>query len=91
MFENKVDQLIEECITELSSDDIRKGGESLQELARYWAKAGLTLKSFLDMRTYIIEQAKLKTDALFIEEKLKLHEQALREERTNSRFIIIEH
>lgn len=86
-----IDKLMEECITELSSDDIRKGGESLQELARYWAKASLTLKSFLDMRIYIIEQAKLKTDALFIEEKLKIHEQTLREQRTGSKIIISIH
>ena len=78
------DKLIQECIDNLSCDDINKGGESLQELAVAWSKAGLTLKSFLDMRTYIIEQAKLNTDAYFIDEKLKLSEQALRERRTGS-------
>jgi len=81
---NKADAMIEECIVNLIDDDINKGGESLQELARYWAKAGLTMQSFLDMRTYIIEMAKKKTDAYFIDEKLKISEKALREKRTGS-------
>jgi hypothetical protein len=79
-----IDALIEECITNLSDDNIKMGGESLQELARYWAKAGLTLKSFMDMRTYIINAAIEKTDAFFIREKLKLAEEDLRVKRTGS-------
>jgi len=81
---NKADAMIEECISNLASDDINSGGESLVELARYWAKSGLTQKSFLDMRIYIIEMAKKQTDALFIDEKLRLAEQSLREKRTGS-------
>jgi len=79
-----IDALIEECITNLSDDNIKMGGESLEELARYWAKAGLTLKSFMDMRTYIINAAIEKTDAFFIQEKLKLAEEDLRVKRTGS-------
>jgi len=85
-----IDKLIEECIDSLASDNIHQGGESLQELARYWAKAGLQLNSFMDMRTYIIEMAKKRTDALFIDEKLRLSEISLREKRTGS-IIIIQH
>lgn len=85
---NKADAMIEECITHLADDDINKGGEALEELAMYWAKAGLTQKSFLDMRTYIIEMAKQKTDAYFIDEKLKVAEKALREKRTGTKIII---
>ncbi len=79
-----IDALIEECITNLTDDNINQGGESLEELARYWAKAGLTIKSFMDMRTYIINAAVEKTDAFFIQEKLKIAEQALRVKRTGS-------
>ncbi len=87
---NKADAMIEECITNLADDDINKGGEALQELAIVWAKAGLGYKSFLDMRTYIIESAKMKTDAYFIDEKLRITEQALREKRTGS-IIVLQH
>lgn len=81
---NKADQLIQECIDNLADDNINVGGECLQELARYWAKAGLEIKSFMDMRTYIIESAKQKTDAKFIEEKLIVAERNLRAKRTGS-------
>ena len=79
-----IDNLIEECITNLCDDNIKCGGESLEELARHWAKAGLTLKSFMDMRTYIVNEAVEKTDAIFIKEKLELAERDLRVKRTGS-------
>lgn len=79
-----IDKLIGECITNLCDDDIKKGGETLEELARYWAKAGLTLKSFMDMRKYILNEAIERTDAFFIKEKLNLAEQDLRAKRTGS-------
>lgn len=85
---NKADAMIEDCIAALCDDDINKGGEALQELAKYWNSAGLTMQSFLDMRIYIINEAMQKTDASFIEEKLKLSEQALREKRTGTKIII---
>ena len=86
---NKADAMIEECITCLSDEDINKGGEALQELAIYWNKAGLPMASFLDMRSYIINMAKQKTDALFIDEKLRISEKALREKRTGTKIILI--
>jgi len=79
-----IDNLIEECITSLCDDNIKVGGESLEELARYWAKVGLTLKSFEDIRKYIITRAIEKTDAIFIKEKLELAERDLRVKRTGS-------
>lgn len=81
---NKADKLIQECIDNLADDNINSGGESLQELARYWSKAGLDYRSFCDMRIYIIESAKRKTDAFFIDEKLKIAEQNLMKKRTGS-------
>jgi hypothetical protein len=85
---NKADAMIEDCINALCDDDINKGAEALTELAKYWNKAGLTMQSFLDMRIYIINMAKEKTDAIFIDEKLKLSEKALREKRTGTPIII---
>jgi len=89
--ENHIDKLIEECIDNLCDDNINRGAESLQELAQNFAKGGMALQSFLDTRTYIINEAKKKTDALFIDEKLRLSEQALREKRTNSIIIQTSH
>ncbi len=85
---NKIDAMIEECITSLADEDINKGGECLQELAKCWNQAGLSMGSFLDIRTYIINMAKQKTDALFIDEKLKLSEKALRKKRTGTPILI---
>lgn len=87
-FDNKIDMLIEESIKELSGDDINKGAECLIELATYWAKAGLTMNSFLDMRKHIIDSAIAKTDKHFITEKLTLAERELREKRTGSKIIL---
>ena len=79
-----IDNLIQEFITNLCDDHVKRGGESLEELARYWAKAVLTLKSFMDMRQYIINMAVEKTDTVFIQEKLKLAEKDLRVKRAGS-------
>lgn len=88
MLENKIDALIEECISDLCSERITNGAECLQELAQYYAKAGMTMQSFLDTRTYIINQAKEKTDAMFIDEKISLAEKKQRELRTGSKIIL---
>jgi len=84
MTENKVDDLIEECIDNLIDDNINRGAGSLEELAQYFAKAGMTKQSFMDIRTYIINEASKKTDSLFIDAKLKLFERILRVKRTGS-------
>lgn len=82
------DKMFDDCVNSLADDDITKGAECLEELARCWAKAGLTLKSFLDMRTHLIEQAIERTDAIFIKEKLELAERNNRAERTGSVIIL---
>jgi len=90
-FENEIDQIIEDCINNLCSDNINQGAESLQELAIKFANGGMSKQSFLDMRVYIIESAKQRTDAVFIDEKLKLSEQALMGKRTGSIIIQTPH
>lgn len=87
--QNKIDMLIEDCITELSDDNINKGAECLNELAQLWSKAGLGMQSFLNMRKHIVDSAIEKADKHFIAEKLTLAERELREKRTGS--IIIQH
>lgn len=84
----EIDELIQECIDNLSDDSIGKGAECLVELAIKWAKAGLPQSSFNDMRKYIIEEAITRTDKLFIQEKLLLTERKLRDERNGHKKII---
>ena len=77
MTEDQIDKLIQDAINALADDNINTGAEALKELAVLWAKAGIPQSSFDDMRKYIVESAKKKTSALFIDEKLRLSEQKL--------------
>lgn len=79
-----INNLIDEAINELASDSIKKGAESLTELAHIWANAGMSMQSFADIRKYIIKEAEERTDAVFIREKIKLAERGLHDRRTIS-------
>jgi hypothetical protein len=89
MDEFKLNALIDEAITSLSSDGISTGAECLTELAHIWAKAGMPFNSFLDMRKHIINEAVARTSALFIAEKLKLAERESRNGRSSTTGIIL--
>jgi hypothetical protein len=84
MSPDELNKLIDRAIDELASDNIRFGAESLQELAYIWSKAGIPINSFLDARKYIISEASNRTDALFIQEKLKIAEQQKRASRNGT-------
>lgn len=88
---NQFDVLIDEAIDHLVDDDISKGADVLTEMARYWAKAGLPIESFMNMRLFVINEAKARTSSAFIEEKLKLAERQSKVIRngSNSNSIII--
>lgn len=86
-----IDNLVDECIDNLASDSINSGAESLIELAHIWAKSGLGMRAFLNMRQFIINEASDRTDVLFISEKLKLAERKLRDERTGTKIIVTVH
>ena len=68
------DDLVEESINLLCSDNINQGAEALLEIAQYMAKAGLTQQSFYDLRQFIVMQAEERTSKPFIREKLTLAE-----------------
>ena len=78
---DKINDLIDEAIDSLSSDNINEGAESLIELAYMWAKAGFPKQTFMEVRQYIIREAEDRTDAYFIKEKLQLVEQQLQKVR----------
>ncbi|PCH98489.1 MAG: hypothetical protein COB84_01880 [Rhodobacteraceae bacterium] len=84
-----INEIIDQAISALVNDSPEKSAESLEELAHVFARGGQPLQSFLNMRTYIITQASEQTSALFIQEKVKVQEQILREKRNASRKIII--
>ncbi len=76
--EEELDDLMTEAINDLAADDINAGVRALEGLAHNYAKAGMDQQSFANIRQFIINEAIAKTDAYFIEEKLKAAE------RTNS-------
>jgi len=82
-----INDLIDECINHLCDDNAAYGAGSLNELAKLWARAGLTKQSFIDIRQHIINSAleRLGTSATqFIHYKLQLAEQDLMKERHKS-------
>lgn len=85
---NKFDALIDEAIKELASDNVTKGAECLQDIATYWAKGGLPIENFMELRQYIVNEAIKKTDKNFITEKLVITERTLREARTKTVIIL---
>lgn len=84
---DEINELIDDCIDHLCDDNPEYGASSLVELATLFAKAGLGIQSFVNMRQFIIRSSieRLGTQATgFIEYKLKLAEQLLQKERKNS-------
>lgn len=80
--DNRIDQLIEDCINHLGGDEIENGAKSLLLLAKEFANCGMTQRSFIDMRVYIIESAKKITSDESIYDKVKSSEQSLMAQRT---------
>jgi len=87
MTPDDINELVDDCIDHLCDDNPEYGAGSIVQLAKLWAKAGLTQQSFMDMRQYIINSAieRLGTAATpFIHTKLQLAEQDLMKERRKS-------
>ena len=91
--DDPINPLIDECVDHLCDDNPEFGAESLVELANLFAKAGLGMQSFLNMREYIVQTAKERIgNHSFIDYKLKLAERELTKTRAfthgNSNIII---
>ena len=86
---DQINDLIDEAINTLVNDSPEKSAEALTELAGMWAVAGLTLQSFLDMRKHIVKMAIKQTSVLFVQEKLIVQEQIMRNKRNGQQKIII--
>lgn len=84
-----VNDLIDDAIIQLADNKIDSGVDCLVELAKIFSKAGCEMQSFFNIRKHIIDSAAEKTDAYFIETKVKLAEKQLRNTRNGERKIII--
>ena len=78
---DKLNDLIDEAINALADDNPEVGAESLVELAHVFAKAGTGMKSFLNIRQHIVQEAIGRTSRPFIEYKLVAAERKLQNER----------
>ena len=83
-----INDIIDETIQGLADDSVTQGVDGLCELASYWARAGLPYESFLDMRLYIINQAKDITGCpVFIDLKVGMAETKARKIRSEGHSI----
>ena len=84
--EEKLDNLVSECITELCDDNATRGAEALAELATIYARAGMPMQVFQNMRKYIVCEAIERTgDQGFILMKLEQSEKDLNRQRNLTR------
>ena len=79
-----INDIIDDAILSLIDGNINDGADQLFELARCFARAGLPINTFYDIRKYILNEAIEKTDHHFIEEKLVLIERRNRERRNKT-------
>lgn len=88
--DEKLDKLMNDVVSNLVDGQPRHAGQALAELATYFAKAGLKIQSFYDMRKHLIDSALEQVGCpAFIQEQLEQVEQIMHAERTGSKIIII--
>lgn len=75
------ESFIDDAINALVNDNPEQCAQVLADLAHDWAAAGLTYKSFEDMRQHIIQSAEDQTCRAFIKEKLTIAERKLKSDR----------
>jgi len=83
MNDEQITKLMQQAEDALVDDAPEKAAEALQELAHVWAKAGVPQSSFLDLRKHLVQAAEGRTSAPFINEKLRVAEQLMRENRND--------
>ena len=81
---NHIDELIEITIEQVRRGKMEKAAKSLTSLAGQFAEVGIQIATFLDMRTYIIEEAKKNSTVESINQKLTNAEKQLRGNRNAS-------
>lgn len=79
-----LDRMIDQAIDQLADDKADSGVELLQELAIIWKSAGMTQQSFMEICTYIQNEASDRSDSAFIDMKMSVALKKAREKRTKS-------
>ena len=87
-----LDDLMNEIAEKLSDGRPKDAADGLRDLASYFARAGMPIESFFNIRKHLIDQAREKAGCpVFIDEQLKLAEQELAKARTGESSSIIIH
>ena len=83
-----VNRLIDETIDQLADDRVDSGVEALYELAILWKSAGAPKEAFIDICSYIEQEATEKSDETFVQMKIQ---QALIKIREQRHGVIVRH
>lgn len=81
---NHIDDLIETIIEQVRRGKMEKAAKSLTSLAGQFSEVGLQIATFLDIRFYIVEEAKKNSSIESINQKLTNAEKQLRGKRNAS-------
>jgi len=76
-----INNIVDEAIVGLASDDIRDGIDQLYELAITYKSAGIPVSAFADICGYIESQAIAMSDEHFVKEKISIALAKVREEK----------
>ena len=81
---NHIDDLIETTMEQVRRGKMEKAAKGLVKLAGQFSEVGLQINTFLDIRFYIVEEAKKNSSIESINEKLTNAEKQLRGNRNAS-------
>ena len=81
-----INNIIDQAIIGLASDDVRDGVEQIHELAIMYKSAGIPVDSFIDICGYIENEAIALSDEHFVKEKISI---ALAKVREGKRGVIL--
>lgn len=76
-----INNIIDQAVIGLASDDARDGVDQLYELAIQYKSAGLPSSSFADICGYIENQAIAMSDEHFVKEKISIALRKVRESK----------
>ena len=76
-----INNIIDQAVIGLASDDARDGVDQLYELAIAYKSAGIPAKSFVDICGYIENQAIALSDESFVKEKISIALAKVREQK----------
>ena len=80
-----LENLMDETVRHLVSGYVNAAADGMATIAQYFARAGMPIQAFQNMRKHLIDSATQEADCpIFIGEKLKDVEKILYEKRTGT-------